>query len=153
MSSWMFMDFAYVAPAEIGDTREFDIEHTRAEMETIVHAHGYHRDAAKDMCDLIVKKHADFKLDSFAVIDLYSILAARFSDFHLLSAAAVKISETSGSGSLPAGGTRLLLVRQKESAISRRFMPTPRRDAANAAPLGAARHDQRPAGRKRIGYL
>jgi hypothetical protein len=80
MSWWTFVDFAYVAPEEIGDTREFEIEHTRAEIEMIVDAQRCHRDAAKDMSDLIVKKHADFKLNSFAVIDLFSTLAARFPD-------------------------------------------------------------------------
>jgi len=79
MSYWTFVDFDYVASQDIDDP-EFDIERTRAEIELIVNVHRYHRDVAADMCKLIIEKHADFKLVSFAVMELFTALAARFPD-------------------------------------------------------------------------
>lgn len=80
MSWWTWVDFDYIDREEIGNTREFDIEHVRAEIESIVDSQRYHRDVAKDTCELIAEKHAAFKINSFGVIELFSVLAARFPD-------------------------------------------------------------------------
>jgi hypothetical protein len=72
MSWYTFTDFAYT------ETEELDVERVRSDIESIVKANGYHRDVAKDMCDLLSKKQADFKLNSFAVIELFSKLSEKF---------------------------------------------------------------------------
>ncbi len=75
MSWWTSVDFDY-----LGDTPEFDIEDARAEIELMVSANKYHAHVAGDICDLITKKKASFKIISYAAIELFSILAARFPD-------------------------------------------------------------------------
>lgn len=78
MSWWTFVDFAYVDSEESGCTAEFDIAHTRTAIEAIVRAQKLHSDVAKDICDLLAGGRADFKLNSFAVIELFSKLASSF---------------------------------------------------------------------------
>ncbi len=78
MSWYTFVDFEYIDSEELGDTPEFDIERRLAEIELLVTSNQYHRDVAKDICELITKKKASFKLISYAVIEIFSKLAARF---------------------------------------------------------------------------
>lgn len=79
MSWWTSVDFAYVDSEDSsGDTAEFDVEQIRTEIEAIVSAQRLHSDVAKDVCALLVNGRADFKLNSYAVIELFSKLAIRF---------------------------------------------------------------------------
>jgi hypothetical protein len=78
MSSWTFVDFAYVDSEAPGGTSEFDVDRTRTQIEAIVHARGLHPAVARDICDLLAKGRADFKLSSYAVIDVFSKLALGF---------------------------------------------------------------------------
>lgn len=75
MSWWTFVDFDY-----LGDTLEFNLEKARPEIESIVAANRYHPSVAKLICDLLTNKTANFKLISYAVIELFGELAARFPD-------------------------------------------------------------------------
>jgi hypothetical protein len=72
MSWWTFSDFMYL------DTQEFDVERIRPDIESMVTAGRYHLDVAKDICNLLAKKQTNFKLNSFAVIQLLSELARQF---------------------------------------------------------------------------
>jgi len=78
MSWWTFVDFAYVDSEESGSTAAFDVARIRTEIEAIVSDEKLHSDVAKDICDLLAGGRADFKLNSFAVIELFSKLAFSF---------------------------------------------------------------------------
>ena len=78
MSWYTWVDFDYIYSEELGETPEFDLEQARAEIELLVISNKYHRDVAKDICDLVTKKEASFKLISYAVIELLSGLAEKY---------------------------------------------------------------------------
>lgn len=78
MSWYTWVDLDYVYSEELGESPEFDLEDSRAEIELLVTSNKYHRDVAKDIFDLVTKKEATFKLISYAVIELFSILAAKY---------------------------------------------------------------------------
>ena len=78
MSWWTFVDFAYVDSEESGSTAEFDVARMRTEFEAIVSAQRLHAVVSQDICDLFAGGRADFKLNSYAVIELFSKLALSF---------------------------------------------------------------------------
>lgn len=78
MSWYTFVDFDYIYSEEHGASPEFDLEHARAGIELLVAGNKYHHHVAQDICDLVTKKQATFKLISYAVIELFSKLATEY---------------------------------------------------------------------------
>jgi hypothetical protein len=78
MSWWTFVDFAYFDSEESDSIGEFDVDRIRPEIETIVNANKLHSDVAKDICSLLTERSAEFKLNSYAVIELFAALASGF---------------------------------------------------------------------------
>ena len=78
MSWWTHVDFAYLDSEAFGSTAEFDVARMRTEIEAIVSAKRLHAVVAQDICDLLAGGRAEFKLNSYAVIELFSKLASSF---------------------------------------------------------------------------
>jgi hypothetical protein len=78
MSWWTFVDFAYIDSEDSDATEEFDVERMRTEIEATVSAQKLHSVVATDICDLVIKRKADFKLNSYVVIELFTKLAMKF---------------------------------------------------------------------------
>jgi len=112
MSWWTFSDFMYL------DTQEFDVERIRPDIESMVTAGRYHLDVAKDICNLLAKKQTNFKLNSFAVIQLLSELARQFPAISFRSVAAARKCAIFGFANFQMAKRRLLLARRKESDIN-----------------------------------
>ena len=78
MSWWTFVDFAYIDSEDSDSTDEFDVVRMRTEIEVLVSAQKLHSAVAQGICDLVTKRKADFRFNSYAVIELFTELAIKF---------------------------------------------------------------------------
>jgi hypothetical protein len=85
MSWWTSVDFSYYEPEDFYNPRELELarERMREAIESLVESKGYHRNLATDLRELLAcppNQHNEkaFKINSFAVIDLFSTLAKQF---------------------------------------------------------------------------
>jgi hypothetical protein len=85
MSWWTSVDFSYCEPDDSYNPRELELARERMQraIAPLVESRGYHPDTATTLRELFACRqfehtHQDFKLHSFALIDLFSKLAQQF---------------------------------------------------------------------------